>query len=160
MPSLDYAQLPAPTGSKTRTNPSGRKLSSEQATQLQLEYRQPGVTTAYLGQKYGISQQSAYRIATGRLYAELPTAPARPKPKLTWTDPPPRRRGLPSDEEVKGLVNALKSNVGNWALVKKTTRRPQTDCWRDLGVEAEGRKLTNGGWGLFLRWPDRILAVA
>lgn len=152
MPTLDFPLLPIPTGTKPRTNPTRRRLTNEQAAQLQLEYRQPGVTTTYLGQKYGISQQSAYRIATGKHYAELPTAPIAPA-RLNWVDPPVRRRGQPTELEVKRLINALKSNVGNWALIKKTVRRPQVDYWQAHGVEAESRKLPTGNWGVFVRWP-------
>ena len=152
MPTQDFATLPIPTGEqKPRTNPTRRKLTNEQAAALQLEYRKPGVTSAYLGEKYGISQQSAYRIATGQRYAELPTAPLGSK--LNWVDPPVRRRGQPSDVELKRLINALKSNIGSWALIKKTVRRPQVDYWQAHGVEAESRKLPTGNWGVYVRWP-------
>lgn len=151
MTTLDYAPFPLPTGlQKTRTNPH-RRLTNEQAAELQLEYRKPGVTTTYLGQKYGISQQSAYRIATGQLYADLPTAPLGVR--LNWVDLPVRRRGVPSEVELKRLIVALKANVGSWALVKKTIRRPQIDYWQGLGIEAECRRLPTGNWGVYVRWP-------
>lgn len=153
MPTLDFSPFPIPTGNtKPRTNATRRALTNEQAAELQLEYRKPGVTTAYLGQKFGISQQSAYRIATGQRYAELPTAPVAGS-KLNWVDPPVRRRGLPSEVELKRLIVALKANIGSWALIKKTIRRPQIDYWQGYGIEAECRKLPTGNWGVYVRWP-------
>jgi len=150
---LGFASLPIPADRpKTRTNASRRRLTNEQAAELQREYRKPGVTSTMLGQKYGISQQSAYRIATGQHYAELPTAPIAGG-NLNWVDPPVRRRGLPSEVELKRLVNALKSNAGEWALVKKTVRRPQINFWQDYGIEAESRKLATDCWGVYVRWP-------
>lgn len=152
MPSLGFATLPLPAGNpNARTNTNTRVLTNEQAAQLQMDYRQPGVSTRALGEKYGVSQQTAHRIATGKHYAELPTAPV--VAKLNWVDPPVARRGLPSEVDIKRLIVALKSNIGHWALIKKTVRKPQISHWLSHGIETETRKLPSGDYGVYVRWP-------
>lgn len=131
-----------------QTNPH-RKLTNEQAAQLQREYRVPGVTTAQLGRKYGVTQQTAHRIATGRLYSDLPTW----GPKLHWKAPKVHTAGMPETTELRTLILMLQVHCGRWALVKRTPRRSALKPWRDLGLMAELRKEATG-WGVWVCWPE------
>lgn len=135
-----------------------RRLTDEQAAEIQREYRKPGVTTAYLGQKYGVSQQTAHMVATGRRYGHLPTAP-RPGERPKWQDPAVCTKGLPSPEDMAVLVRMLKANPGREALIKKTIRRTPVDCLEALGLSVESRRVGRG-WGIYVSWPLESLAVA
>jgi hypothetical protein len=154
---LGFASAVATVGrpNTKRTRPDARRLSDEQASALQLEYRTGKISSKALGLKYGVSQQTAYRIATGQNYADLPTAPvARMVDAL-----PVRRRGLPSQEELTALTRTLKAYAGEWYLVKKTVRKPVTDYWLERGLEADAVRLGTDAWGLYVRWPKAV-AVA
>jgi hypothetical protein len=141
----------------TRRPGTGRALTAEQASALQLEYRAGGISTTALGHKYGVSQQTAHRIATGRMYADLPSAP----PRTAWTDPDVRTWGNPTEDELRALKAMLRAYPGRWAQVKRTRSKPAAaDCWSKWGVECEARKIAPGHWGLFVRWPAESTAVA
>lgn len=130
----------------TKKNPQ-RKLSNEQAAQLQWEYR-TGVTTVALAKKYGVSQQTAHRIATGALYSDLPTW----GPKFHWP-PKVHGAGMPEPHELRNLLLTLGFHRGQWALVKRTVRRSPLEPWRERGLEAELRKEATG-WGVWVRFPE------
>ena len=125
-----------------------RKLSNYQAAQLQQEYRLPGVTTTALAKKYGVSQQTAHRIATGVYYSELPTW----GPKLQWP-PKVHGAGMPDLAELRDVQTMLQIHPGHWAMVKRTVRRSPLEPWQNMGLEAELRKDAYG-WGVWVRWPE------
>lgn len=123
---------------------------------LQKAYRLGGVTTAELGRRYGISQQSAHRIATGVHYANLPTAPTVDSSE--WVDPIVRRRGIPSPAEKKRLIKMLKAYPGRRALIKQTRQQPNIEYWNGSGVKAVAEQ-RNGLWCVFISWPPQALAA-
>lgn len=141
-----------------RSNPGSRSLTTQQAMDLQNAYRAGGVTTAQLGAKYGISQQSAHRIATGRHYADLDTAPKVHDPR-TWVDPTVRRRGIPSPAERRVLTAMLKANPGREALIKVTKTKPNVDHWDGTGVVARVVKQTSS-YAVYLSWPNPVELAA
>ena len=144
---------------RTSTLPARRRLTNDQAAEIQREYRKPGITTAYLGQKFGVSQQTAHRIATGQCYKELPTAP-RPGERIKWQDPKVITRGTPSFDEFQALLRMCKANAGREALVKTTIRRPQMDRIeqaRSYGLNVEIRRHADR-WGIYVWWPEQAAA--
>ena len=144
---------------RTTTLPARRRLTNEQASEIQREYRKPGITTAYLGQKFGVYQQTAHRIATGQCYKELPTAP-RPGERVKWQDPKVLTRGVPTLDEFQALIRMCKANVGREALVKTTVRRPRLDRIeqaRSYGLSVDIRRQVNG-WGIYVWWPETTAA--
>jgi len=141
------------TRRSTRINRTGRSLTDEQAQALQLEYQRGGVSTTALGHKYGISQQVAHRIATGRHYANLPTAPAR-RALASWIDPKVRFRGEPGEPELTALKAMLRDHPERWALVKQTKTMPANfEPWSRWGLFAEARRDADGWWGTYVMFP-------
>lgn len=136
--------------------PRSRALTDEQASALRLEYQAGGTTTAALGTKYGVSQQTAHRIATGRLYSDL----AHP-PRVAWTQPDIRTWGNPHDAELRALKPMLRAHPGRELQVKRTRSRPALpECWIRWGFDVELRKIDTGHWGTFVSWPADSAAHA
>lgn len=142
----------------SRPNRTSRVLTDQQASALQLEYQRGGISTTALGLKYGVSQQVAHRIATGRLYSDLPTAPKRDR--TPWVDPRVRYRGCPSDAELRALKGMLRDHPNRWALVKKVKALP-VDCdaskaFGSWGLVVEARQELDGWWGVYVSFPAGV----
>lgn len=140
---------------KSRPNRANRVLTDEQASNLQMEYKRGGISTAQLGHKYGVSQQVAHRIATGRMYADLPTAP---KPnRVPWVDPKVRYRGCPSEAELRVLKTMLREYPDRWALIKRVKTLPvgceTLNAIESWGLITEARREADGWYGLYVCFP-------
>ena len=141
--------------STSHTHESGlgrpRRLTPQQAMDLRDAYQLDRVPTAVLGQRYGISQQAAYNIATGKTYAELYHLP-NPN-RVSWVDPMVRRRGTIGEIEYEGLAHMLRAHPGRWALVKKTKGRPMVETFKKHGIQPRVSKLSPNEWGVYVCWP-------
>ena len=115
------------------------------------------MSTVKLAARYGISQQTAHRIVTGRAYAELY------KPQnahVEWVEPAIRRRGFQSATELDELMLMLKSHPEKWALVKQTKSLSDTKPYAELGFEISQVRMVGGGYGVYLRCAVALGAIA
>jgi hypothetical protein len=134
----------------TKAAARGRALAPQQALDLRDEFM-AGVSTRTLAAKYGVSQATAYRIATGKMYAELSSLP-NPRARMPWVDPTPRRRGGCEESELRVLLPMLKAYPGRRALVKLTKTRPHISECTIPGLSTAIEQLPQGGYGVYVHW--------
>lgn len=80
--------------------------------------------------------------------------------QLEWAEPPaPSRRGSGRSDEIDGIVRALQSRPGQWAIVAKEQRTGSGhSVWRKRpGIEAVSRPIPGGEgkgkrWNIYARW--------
>jgi hypothetical protein len=130
-------------------------LSPDQVCEIRSAYEDK-VSLSTLAARYGVSRQTAHRVATGRIYADVVS-----RPKIAWFDPTVRFRGFHNDDELRAMANMLRSNPGKWALVKQNRAKPDGSRYEAWGLEASAIQ-TGGpgaGWSLYVRFP-RVQATA
>jgi hypothetical protein len=150
-------QISPHTKAPLRTASRGRRLTPQQALDLRDEY-QLGVSTRSLAVKYGVSSQTAHRIATGQAYCELNSL-ANPKARMPWVDPPVRRRGGCDEAEIMMLAPMLRAYPNRRALVKQTKLYPHISPCTVPGVVAMVERMADG-FGVFLQWVGEQRATA
>ena len=76
-------------------------------------------------------------------------------PELEWGTPPPKRAGGGTAVGAWDMtVVALRDNPGKWArLVAGRDKQPSTHALKRVGCETTVRRLENGTWDLWARWP-------
>jgi hypothetical protein len=141
----------------TKTSTRGRALTPQQALDLRDEFL-AGVSTAALATKYGVSKMTAYRIATGKAYAEL-SAVTNPRARMPWIDPPVRRRGGCDDSEIAALAPMLRAYPRRRALVKQTKRMPHLSPCTIPGVNVSVVREPDG-FAVYLQWAEGQQAIA
>jgi hypothetical protein len=81
----------------------------------------------------------------------MPEAP-RADPALEWVDPPPAARG--GRRDVKGFVEKLQANPGQWAVFRKDApHRADRQYLQRWGAEALVRSNGDGTHTVYARWP-------
>lgn len=133
-----------------------RALSPDQVCEIRSAYENK-VSLSTLATRYGVSRQTAHRVATGQIYTDVVS-----RPKIAWFDPTVRFRGYHNDDELRSLANMLRSNAGKWALVKQNRSKPDGSRYEAWGLEASAIQPggPDAGWSLYVRFPRPHVTTA
>lgn len=75
--------------------------------------------------------------------------------EITWADPPPDRRGQQPSQRQR-FVATLQKNPGRWAQYEPGHQHSSSlaTAFKALGCEATTRKRDDGGYDVYVRWPE------
>lgn len=123
-----------------------RALTPDQVIELRRAY-EDGVSTSALATRFGVSRNTAHRIAIGEIYTDVVTPP-----RIPLTPVKIRERGQHSEDECRDIGRMLRHNVGQWLQVKQGRRKPEGDRYESYGMETSVIRIGHDMWGLFVRW--------
>lgn len=144
-----------PQVSQTRPSKRVRALSPEQVVELRHAYAD-GIPTSLLAQRYGVSKNTAHRVAVGEIYTDVVTPP-----RIPLVEPTVRYRGYHSEDECRQIGAMLRHHVGTWVLVKKNNTRPDASRYASFGMETSVIQVNHpdGKYGLYVRWAPATMAI-
>lgn len=136
---------------------SQRHFSYDAALSIMREYNSGSISCAALADREGVDRKMMWNMLQGVTYRDIWTTAQREleRAKINWGEPPEASRSTRSStHRLKQVLAALQSRPGEWALVKQTKNKPQVAYWHTKGLETACRRLANGEWGVYARWPE------
>lgn len=136
---------------------SQRHFSYDSALSIMREYNKGTMTCAALAEREGVDRKMMWNMLHGVTYRDIWVTAQREleRNQVNWGEPPVASTvNRPTTHRLKQVLAALQSRPGEWALVKQTRNKPQVSYWHAKGLETACRRLANGEWGVYARWPE------
>lgn len=135
-----------------------RRYSFDEALALVREFNSGTISCTALAEREGVDRKTLWNMLEGVTYRDVWVAAQRELeygPGYGWETPrDPATSNKPSSLKLKQIIAALQTRPGQWALVKRTKKKPQVAYWQSKGLETACRRMDGGDWGVYARWPE------